>query len=30
MMPELGRTMIHKEGVALLRDWVQAWPGSCR
>lgn len=22
MMPELGRTMVHKEGVKLIRDWV--------
>jgi hypothetical protein len=30
MMPELGRTLIHKEGVALVRDWIRAWDGSCR
>ena len=22
MMPELGRKMIHKEGVALIRSWI--------
>lgn len=24
MMPELGRTTVHKEGVALLRDWIKS------
>ena len=24
MMPELGRKLIHKEGVALIRDWINA------
>ncbi len=28
-MPELGRTLIHKEGVALLRRWINEIPGSC-
>lgn len=28
-MPELGRTLIHQEGVALLRQWVAEIPGSC-
>ena len=22
MMPEVGRSMVHKEGVALLREWI--------
>jgi len=26
MMPELGRRMVHEEGVALLRDWIVAMP----
>jgi len=29
MMPELGRTMIHREGVALIRQWIAAMHGSC-
>lgn len=23
MMPELGRTLVHEEGVALIKDWIQ-------
>ena len=30
MMPELGRVTEHKEAVALIRDWITAWPGACR
>lgn len=26
MMPELGRKMIHKEGLALIREWIQKMP----
>jgi hypothetical protein len=29
MMPELGRTTVHDAGVALLRAWIAALPGSC-
>lgn len=29
MMPELGRSVIHREGVALIREWIQAQQGSC-
>lgn len=29
MMPELGRGTVHEEGVALIRDWIGAWLGSC-
>lgn len=29
MMPELGRGTVHEEGVALVRDWITAWLGSC-
>ncbi len=29
MMPELGRSLVHEEGTALLRDWIAAMPGSC-
>ena len=25
-MPELGRTLAHKEGVALIREWIEAMP----
>lgn len=29
MMPRLGRTLIHDEGVALIREWIAAMDGSC-
>lgn len=29
MMPELGRSLVHEEGVELLRQWVAAMPGNC-
>lgn len=29
MMPELGRTTSHSEGVALLEEWVTRLPGDC-
>jgi hypothetical protein len=29
MMPEVGRTTVHAEGVALVRDWIKAWLGDC-
>ena len=29
MMPELGRTVIHREGVALIREWIQSLEGEC-
>lgn len=28
MMPELGRTLAHEEGVALISRWIAEWPGS--
>jgi uncharacterized repeat protein (TIGR03806 family) len=28
-MPELGRSAIHKEGVALVREWIAAMTGDC-
>jgi len=28
-MPEIGRTVIHDEGVALIRDWINSQSGSC-
>lgn len=29
MMPELGRSIVHQEGVQLIRDWIAAMPGQC-
>ena len=29
MMPELGRALAHKEGVALIRDWIASLEGDC-
>ena len=29
MMPELGRSVAHDEGVRLIREWIDAQPGSC-
>ena len=29
MMPELGRSLQHQEGVALIRDWVADMEGKC-
>lgn len=29
MMPELGRSVSHAEGVALIRQWIAAMPGAC-
>jgi uncharacterized repeat protein (TIGR03806 family) len=29
MMPEQGRNTTHTEGLALIRDWIAAWPGGC-
>jgi uncharacterized repeat protein (TIGR03806 family) len=29
MMPELGRSTIHREGVALIREWVASLRGDC-
>jgi parallel beta-helix repeat protein len=28
-MPEIGRTMIHEEGVALIREWINSQTGGC-
>ena len=28
MMPELGKRLVHEEGVALIRDWIAAMPGA--
>jgi uncharacterized repeat protein (TIGR03806 family) len=29
MMPEQGRGTVHREGVALIRAWIEALPGAC-
>ena len=29
MMPELGRSTVHREGVALIRAWIAAQSGAC-
>jgi uncharacterized repeat protein (TIGR03806 family) len=29
MMPELGRTLIHREAVALIREWIRSMRGPC-
>ena len=29
MMPELGRSTVHLEGVQLIRDWIASMPGHC-
>jgi uncharacterized repeat protein (TIGR03806 family) len=28
-MPELGRSLVHAEGAALIRDWIASLPGGC-
>ncbi|MEQ9452089.1 MAG: SO2930 family diheme c-type cytochrome [Pseudomonadales bacterium] len=30
MMPELGRTLVHEEGVSLIRAWINGMQGQCR
>ena len=29
MMPELGRSLVHEEGVALIEDWIAGMEGGC-
>jgi uncharacterized repeat protein (TIGR03806 family) len=29
MMPELGRSLIHEEGIELISRWIAAMPGAC-
>jgi uncharacterized repeat protein (TIGR03806 family) len=29
MMPEIGRSTVHQEGVALIKAWIAAQPGDC-
>ena len=28
-MPELGRSLVHSEGVALVSDWIRTLGGEC-
>lgn len=28
-MPELGKSMVHTEGVQLIKDWISTLPGTC-
>lgn len=30
MMPELGRSLVHEEGVQLVREWIAGLQGECR
>lgn len=29
MMPSIGRSTMHREGVALIKGWIKALPGTC-
>ena len=29
MMPEIGRSTVHREGVALIRAWIASQQGAC-
>jgi hypothetical protein len=29
MMPELGRTLAHQEGVELIDEWINSLSGQC-
>jgi uncharacterized repeat protein (TIGR03806 family) len=29
MMPEIGRSTVHRQGVALIKAWIATQPGSC-
>ena len=29
MMPELGRSVVHREGLKLIREWIDAQHGTC-
>ena len=30
MMPEIGRSVLHEEGIALVREWLTSLQGSCK
>ena len=29
MMPELGRALVHEQGVELISQWIASLPGGC-
>jgi len=29
MMPELGRSLVHEEGIALISNWISEMDGNC-
>lgn len=29
MMPELGRSLVHEEGIEIIRKWIAEMPGTC-
>jgi hypothetical protein len=29
MMPEIGRTVVHREGLELIREWLASLDGGC-
>ena len=29
MMPELGRSLIHEEGIEIIKKWISEMPGTC-
>ena len=29
MMPELGRSLVHREGIELISRWIDQLPGTC-
>ena len=29
-MPEVSRSVVHREGTALVRQWIAQWPGDCQ
>ena len=29
MMPELGRSLVHDEGVTLIAEWIESLTGEC-
>ena len=29
MMPEIGRSLVHEEGVAIVAEWIASLPGEC-
>jgi len=29
-MPEIGRSIVHDEGVALVQEWINSMSGGCQ